>query len=74
MKSIRTELANAIRRVNAEYVQVADERPLPALAASWSRLEDELERLRGDDERASAAISRWEQEALRVIGVERVVR
>jgi hypothetical protein len=65
LPGIRTELANAIRAVNARLLELPESKR-PELATAWSELEDEIEAAcaRGDHTVAEAAVERWRDDCL----------
>lgn len=69
--AINSELVASVRRVNAHYRHLPDNRR-PSLAESWNALEDRLRTFAAtaELEQAFAAIEKWEADALRAIGVK----
>jgi hypothetical protein len=69
MNSVRTELAAAVRRVNAIYARRGDPKP-EVVGGDWDRLEAEVDAAikDGDRDRALAAIRAWEAHAMRILG------
>jgi hypothetical protein len=71
MEGVRTELAAAVRRVNAIFYALPDPKP-NVNGWGWSELEEEIDAAitTGDRVRALRAIQRWEAHARSVLGVD----
>lgn len=67
--TVNAELAAAIRRVNALWMQVPPRFQPPVDSAAWRRLERQIDRClaAGDRDGALEAIERWEEHAKTII-------
>jgi DNA-binding FadR family transcriptional regulator len=65
LPGINTELAAAVRRVNALYTRIPEQRRPDVNAERWQELEHEIDRAckAGDPDRALRAIAAWEDHA-----------
>jgi hypothetical protein len=66
---VRSELAAAVRAVNAAYARCSEPKP-DVIGQTWSELEREVDGAikDGDRDRALAAIADWEAHASYVLG------
>ena len=66
MSSVRTQLAAAVRRVNAAYHRTPDAEHIDIFSDQWVHLEREVDcaLAAGDDLAARKAIEQWESHAL----------
>jgi len=66
MKSIREEMADSLRRVNAAYSRLRDPESVDIFEAEWMALRSAVDVAvaDGDDRAARKAIKAWERHAL----------